>query len=67
MICENYSELSPLERVMFIGELTHACMADDDIFNMGKELIRLGIEKGIFENVKIMPEALDEINENEIL
>jgi hypothetical protein len=67
MICENYSELSPLERVMFIGELTHACMADDDLFNKGKELIRLGIEKGIFENVKIMPEIQEEINETEIL
>lgn len=60
MLSENYSKLSPLERVMYIGELTHACMCDDEIFNMGKELIRLGINKGLFDNVKIMPQVDDE-------
>lgn len=56
MLSENYSKLTPLERVMYIGELTHACMCDDDLFNLGKEIIRLGINKGIFDNVKIMPQ-----------
>jgi hypothetical protein len=55
MLSENYSNLTPLERVMYIGELTHACMCDDNLFNLGKEIIRLGINKGIFDNVKIMP------------
>jgi hypothetical protein len=55
MLSENYSKLTPLERVMYIGELTHACMCDNNLFNLGKEIIRLGINKGIFDNVKIMP------------
>jgi len=55
MLSENYSKLTPLERVMYIGELTHACMCDDYLFNLGKEIIKLGINKGIFDNVKIMP------------
>lgn len=62
MLSDNYSNLTPFERVMYIGELTHACMCDDELFNMGKELIRLGISKGIFENVKIMPQAEEELN-----
>ena len=60
MLSENYSKLTPLERVMYIGELTHACMCDDEIFDMGKELIRMGINKGLFENVKIMPQVEEE-------
>ena len=63
MISSNYLELTPLERVMYIGELTHACMNDDDLFVMGRELINLGVTKGLFTNVKIMPSP-DKINED---
>ena len=63
MICNKFSELSPLEKVMFIGELTHACMANDEIFEMGQKLIKIGMAKGLFDNVKIMPDFIKEEKE----
>ena len=65
MLSENYSKLTPLERVMYIGELTHACMCDDDLFNLGKEIIRRGINSGLFDNVKIRPLTKEEENDTE--
>ena len=65
MISKNYLSLTPLERVMYIGELTHACMNDDDLFVMGKELINLGVTKGVFTNVKIMPPTENKENDTE--
>lgn len=55
MVCKNYAELSPLEKVMFIGELTHACMFDETLYEMGKGIINIASEKGMFNNVTIMP------------
>jgi hypothetical protein len=59
MICKNYSELSPFEKIMFIGELTHACMFDDELFRIGNKLIETAKAKGVFDSVKIMPENLN--------
>ena len=55
MVCKNYAELTPLEKVMFIGELTHACMCDEVLYEMGKGIISIASEKGMFDNVTIMP------------
>ena len=60
MICKNYSELTPIEKVMFIGELTHSCMSDEELFKIGTKLIDVAKAKGIFENVKIMPNSQNE-------
>lgn len=57
MVCKNYAELSPLEKVMFIGELTHACMFDEALYEMGKGIISIASEKGMFDNVTIMPSS----------
>jgi hypothetical protein len=59
MICNKYSNLTPVDRVLFIGELTHACMGDDDLYEMGQALIDLARQKGLFDNVVIMPQVLD--------
>jgi hypothetical protein len=59
MVCNNYSNLSPLEKVMFIGELTHACMCDDELYEIGYKIIELAKSKGMFENVKIMPDSIN--------
>lgn len=56
MLCKSYFELSPVERILFIGELTHACMCDDELYDFGKKIIELGMAKGIFNNVNILPE-----------
>lgn len=59
MICNKYSYLSDTDRVLFIGELTHACMSDDDLFEMGQALIDLARQKGLFKSVVIMPNHID--------
>jgi hypothetical protein len=63
MLCKSYFELTPVERILFIGELTHACMCDDDLYELGKKLIELGMKKGIFNNVNILPED-NKLNDN---
>jgi hypothetical protein len=55
MICKKFSDMTPVEKVLFIGELTHACMSDDDLHEMGESLIELAKSKGLFDNVKINP------------
>jgi hypothetical protein len=59
MLCNKFTELTPKERVIFIGELTHACMNDDFMFDIGKQIINIAENKGLFDNVKIMPENDD--------
>lgn len=60
MICKKFAELTPKEKVLFIGELTHACMNDDDLYALGIEIINEANRKGILENVKIMPDNNDD-------
>lgn len=60
MLCQKFSDLNSQEKVMFIGELTHACMNDDKLKEMGDLIIEIAKNKGIFENVKILPK--DESN-----
>lgn len=55
MICDKFSNLSVLERILFIGELTHACMNDNEMYDKGVEIIKEAKDKGFFDNVKIMP------------
>jgi hypothetical protein len=59
MICDKFLELPPREKILFIGELTHACMNNDEMYEAGKEIIKAAMEKGVFENVKIMPDRND--------
>lgn len=59
MLCSKFTELTPREKVIFIGELTHACMNDDFMFDIGKQIINIAENKGLFDNVKIMPENND--------
>lgn len=59
MLCNKFTELTPREKVIFIGELTHACMNDDFMFDIGKQIINIAQNKGLFDNVKIMPKSDD--------
>lgn len=61
MICKNFSELSSLEKFMFVGRLTHACMNDNEFFDLACKIINDAETKGLFENVKFMPRPLIEI------
>lgn len=65
MVCQKFSEKNPLDKVMFIGELTHACMNDDNLHDMGIALIEIARKKGLFDNVKIMPSSQNDVDINE--
>lgn len=66
MICKKYSDLSPFEKILYIGKLTHACMNDDSFYEMGDKIINKAQQEGVFENVKILPENQIETNDTEI-
>ena len=63
MICEKYDRLTPIERVSYVGELIHAVMSDNELFDAGNSLINLAILKGLFEGVKILPNDTTDIPE----
>ena len=56
MLCKKYEELSPFERVEFIGKLVHAVQSDDVFFDEAKVIIYNGEVFGTFEGVKILPD-----------
>lgn len=61
MICEKYEKMSIVDKILFTGELLHACMNDDKLFELGKQIIELGMVKGTFDGVQILPQRTDEI------
>jgi hypothetical protein len=56
MICSNYELLTHSEKVQFMGKLCHASQSDDSLFEIAQEIIRLGEVRGLFDNVKILPD-----------
>lgn len=60
MNCTNYRQLTPIEKVMFIGKLHHAAQNDDDIFNICNEIIEGAEKKGLFEGVQIIPKTKED-------
>jgi len=63
MICKSFESLTPLEKSTFIGELVHSCISDERFFDMGKKLIKQAHRKGLFDGVKINPDAQPVNNE----
>jgi hypothetical protein len=57
MLCKNYEQLGHFEKIVYIGELLHACQSDNDFFNMGKTIIESAKKCGIFEGVVILPDV----------
>jgi len=56
MVCEKYSKLSPHEKNIFAGELFHAVISDNEFFESAILLIIKAYQKGLFDNVKILPD-----------
>lgn len=56
MICEKFNQLSPNERVIYIGKLVHAVENDNLLFEAGNEIIGLANDKGIFTGITILPD-----------
>jgi hypothetical protein len=57
MLCKNYEELGHFDKVVYIGELLHACQSDDKFFNEGKTIIKSAKKMGLFEGVVILPDV----------
>lgn len=60
MLCKNYEELGHFDKILYIGELLHACQSDNEFFNKGKSIIDSAKKRGIFEGVTILPDILKE-------
>lgn len=54
--CKTFLDKSDYEKSMYLGMLIHCAMSDESILKMGQDLIDLGIQKGLFDSVKIMPD-----------
>ena len=57
MLCKNYEQLGHFEKIVYIGELLHACQSDDSYFNQGKAIIESAKRMGLFEGVVILPDV----------
>jgi len=55
MICEKYSNLSPTQRIILIGQIVHAIQCDDVLFEHANRMIELATIKGVFDGVVILP------------
>jgi hypothetical protein len=55
MLCPKYQQLTPTERVTFIGSLVHAVQSDDYFFEIAKNIQHLATLRGLFDNVVINP------------
>lgn len=64
MICDKFKSLSDFDQSMYMAKLLHAAINNDENFEVGSEIIRLGQVKGLFLNVKF---GNDEINGNDDL
>jgi len=56
MICKKYDSLSHFEKIVYVGELLHACQSDDELFELGNEIVFIAKMKGIMKGVIILPE-----------
>ena len=56
MLCKNYDELSHVQKIVYIGELIHACQSDDHFFNLGEMIIESAKNNGTLDGVVILPE-----------
>jgi len=56
MICEKFDQLTPYEKIIYIGKLVHAVENNGYIFDAGTELINMAEQMGLFKNVQFFPE-----------
>ncbi len=67
MICENFDLLTHKEKVEYIGRLVHSVQSDNQLFSIGKEIIRQAEQRGVLDDVIINPDtdnsSLNHLNE----
>lgn len=64
MNCQEYQQLTPIEKSRYIGSLVHAVISDSAFFIAGQKIIALAEVAGLFDGVEIHPE---EITKDEML
>lgn len=64
MNCHEYSELTPPEKIEFVGKLVHACLNDSKLYQMGQRIITTAEKKGLYQGVTINPILDPEIEKN---
>lgn len=57
MICQKFENLTPVQKVTYIGELIHAVQSNDHLMELGQSIIDLAISMGIFDGVTILPQG----------
>ena len=58
MNCQEYQQLTPIEKSRLIGSVAHAIMSDSNFFKAGLRIKELAEEAGLFEGVEIHPEEI---------
>lgn len=61
MICKKYQDLSVKERIEYVGKVFHAIISHDEFFQTGEVIIIRAEKMGLFENVIINPQPIDEM------
>lgn len=59
MNCKEFEELNIVEKVEFIGKLTHLVQTYETAFKEAKTLIRVAEESGLFKKITINPEEIE--------
>lgn len=58
MICKSYLELTEFEQSLYLAKVIHSVTNNDELFKLGKDVIELGLLKGLFNNVKFGNEEI---------
>ncbi len=62
-LCNEFYELTPIERVQFIGSLNHIVMTDPEMYKLANDMVELALIRGLLTNVKILPDQQNDNNE----
>lgn len=62
MLCENYSNMSHVDKIKFIGELIHSVQSDAGSFGLAEAIIALAKHNGILDGITILPNREDIID-----
>jgi hypothetical protein len=62
MICQEYEDLSHVDKITLIGKAVHALQSDSKCFEMIKEVVEIATLKGLFNCVTFMPESIKDQN-----
>jgi hypothetical protein len=55
MNCQEYQELTIIQKIEFIGKLTHICQTDSSLFKTAQYLIAHAEADGLLEGVIVTP------------